>query len=45
MVDGETDGLVCQEEAHDEGQGERDDNAGVGAPETEVVGGDGEDLL
>lgn len=45
MVDGETDGFVCQEEAHDEGQGEGDDDAGVGTPEAEVVACDGENLL
>ena len=45
MVDGKTDGLIRQEKAHDEGKSESDDNAGVGAPEMEVVGGDGEDLL
>lgn len=45
MVDGETDGFVCQEEAHNEGQGKCDDDAGVGTPETEVIGGDGENLF
>lgn len=40
MVDGKTDGFVCQEKAHDEGQGEGDDDAGVGAPKAKVVGGD-----
>ena len=45
MVDCEADGFVCQEEAHDEGQGEGNDDAGISVPETEVVGGDGKDLL
>lgn len=44
MVDGETNGFVSQEEAHDEGKSEGDDDAGVGAPETEVIGGDKKDL-
>lgn len=44
MVDSETDGFVCQEEAHDEGQCEGNDNAGVGAPKAEVIGGDRKDL-
>lgn len=45
MVDGETDGFVCQEEAHDEGKSEGDDDAGIGAPETEVIGRGGENLF
>lgn len=45
MIDCEADGFVCQEEAHNKGQVEGDDNAGVGAPEAEVVGSDGENLL
>lgn len=44
MVDGETNGLIRQEKAHDEGKSESDDNAGVSAPETEVIGGDRKDL-
>lgn len=43
MVDCEADGFVCQEEAHNKGQGEGDDDAGIGAPETEVIGGDRKD--
>lgn len=45
MVDCEADGFVCQEEAHDEGEGEGDDDAGVGSPKAEIVGGDSKNLF
>ena len=45
MLHGKTDGLVGQQKAENEGQGEGHNDSGIAPPEPEVVPGDGKCLL